>query len=156
MKKIAWILTLLIMILTSCHEKLSMENDLKSLEQLNKTWNNNILTGHREANADLFTEDGVRIEGGKIYSGREEIRALFSSQTVQRNYVHQENKIQKIWQSKEFITAEVIQIQSYIQNESGDTIIKRNAAVAIYERQPDGSLRLDYNLKTELNDPDKE
>ena len=143
------------MILTSCQEKLSMENDLKALEQLNTTWNNNILTGHRTANADLFTEDGIRIEGGNIYSGREEIRALFSSQTVQRKYVHQENKIQKIWQSKEFITAEIIQIQSYIQNETGDTIIKRNAAIAIYERQPDGSLRLAYNLKTELSDPGK-
>jgi len=155
MKQIAWILILLIMILTSCQEKLSMENDLKVLEQLNTTWNNNILTGHRTANADLFTEDGIRIEGGKIYSGREEIRALLSSQTVQRKYVHQENKIQKIWQSKKFITAEIIQIQSYIQNETGDTIIKRNAAVAIYERQPDGSLRLAYNLKTELSDPGK-
>jgi hypothetical protein len=155
MKQIAWSLILLIMILTSCQEKLSMENDLKSLEQLNKTWNNNILAGHRTSNADLFTEDGIRIEGGKIYSGREEIRALFSSQKVQRKYVHQENKIQKIWQSKEFITAEIIQIQSYIQNETGDTIIKRNAAIAIYERQPDGSLRLAYNLKTELSDTDK-
>ena len=65
MKQIAWNLILLIMILTSCQEKLSMENDLKALEQLNTTWNNNILTGHRTANADLFTEDGLRIEGGE-------------------------------------------------------------------------------------------
>ena len=151
MKRLASILTLSIIILTSCQKKLSLEKDIKALEQLNKKWNDNIISGNRAANADFFTEDGIRIEGGKIYSGREEIRTLFSSQIVQRKYVHQENKIQKIWQSKKNLTAEIIQIQSYIQNETGHTITKKNAAVAIYERQPDGSLKLAYNLKTELS-----
>jgi uncharacterized protein (TIGR02246 family) len=155
MKQTVLILILFMMSLSSCKEKLSLEKDLKAIDQLNKTWNDNILSGNRSANADLFTEDGVRIEGGKIYSGKEEIRTLFSTQTIQRKYVSQENKIQKIWQSKDFITVEIIQIQAYIQNETLDTIIKKNAAVAIYKRQPDGSLRLAYNLKTELSDPDK-
>jgi hypothetical protein len=54
--------------------------------------------------------------------------------------------------SKEFITTEIIQSQSYIKNETGDTITLRNAAIAIYKRQPDGSLKLAYNLKAELSD----
>jgi len=145
-------ITVLISIsLTSC-QKLSTENDKKALEQFNKTWNDNILSGNRMANADLFTEDGIRIEGGKIYSGRDEISALFSKQTTQRKYVKQENKLQRIWSSKEFITAEIIQSQSYIKNETGDTITLKNAAIAIYKRQPDGSLKLEYNLKAELSD----
>ena len=127
MKRLASILTLSIIILTSCQKKLSLEKDIKALEQLNKKWNDNIISGNRAANADFFTE------------------------IVQRKYVHQENKIQKIWQSKKNLTAEIIQIQSYIQNETGHTITKKNAAVAIYERQPDGSLKLAYNLKTELS-----
>jgi len=149
MKQILMISILALMSLTSC-QKLSTENDKKAIEKLNKIWNDNILSGNRVANADLFTQDGIRIEGGKIYSGRDEIRALFSKQTTQRKYVKQENKLQRIWSSKEFITTEIIQSQSYIQNETGDTITLRNAAVAIYKRQPDGSLKLAYNLKTEL------
>jgi ketosteroid isomerase-like protein len=151
MKQILMITILSLMSLTSC-QKLSTENDKKALEQLNKIWNDNILSGNRMANADLFTQDGIRIEGGKIYSGRDEIRALFSKQTTQRKYVKQENKLQRIWSSKEFITTEIIQSQSYIKNETGDTITLRNAAIAIYKRQPDGSLKLAYNLKAELSD----
>jgi putative heme iron utilization protein len=86
MKQILMITILSLMSLTSC-QKLSTENDKKALEQLNKIWNDNILSGNRMANADLFTQDGIRIEGGKIYSGRDEIRALFSKQTTQRKYV---------------------------------------------------------------------
>lgn len=84
---------------------MSLQKDIKAVEQFNKKWNDNILLGNRTANADFFTEDGIRIEGGKIYSGREAIRTLFNNQIVQRKDVHQENKIEKIWQSKKFITA---------------------------------------------------
>ncbi len=67
MKRLASILTLSIIILTSCQKKLSLEKDIKALEQLNKKWNDNIISGNRAANADFFTEDGIRIEGKRLY-----------------------------------------------------------------------------------------
>ncbi len=146
------VFTILIITLFSsaCQKKYSIAEDKKSIEQLNKKWNENVLSGHRLDNADLFTDDGIRIEGGKICSGKDSIRSLLNSQTVQRQYIQQENKTQKIWSSKDFITAEIIQKQVFIQNETGDTITKRNAAIVIFMRQSDGTLKIAYQLKSEL------
>jgi len=153
MKKVVLILLFTLIALTSCQNKDLTSNDEKSIEQFNKTWNDNILSGNRVANANLFTDDGVRIEGGKTYNGKDEIRSLFSKQTVQRIYIRQENKIQKIWSSMDFITTEIIQTQVYLNNETGDTITKKSAAIAIFIRNPDDrSLKLAYNLKTELTE----
>ena len=148
------VFTIIVILLFSsaCQKKYSVTEDEKSIEQLNKKWNENVLSGHRLDNADLFTDDGIRIEGGKICSGKDSIRSFLSSQTVQRQYIQQENKTQKIWSSKDFITAEIIQKQVFIQNETGDTITKRNAAVVIFKRQIDGTLKIAYQLKSELKD----
>jgi uncharacterized protein (TIGR02246 family) len=151
MKKIL-IQTLLVLIACSCQREYSTVEDEKSIAEFNKQWNQNALSGNRVANAELFTEDGVRIEAGKVYKGREAIRSFLSMQSDKRKYIQQENKTQRIWSAKDFITAELIQTQVFIQSETGDTIIKRNAAIAIFSRQPDGSLELAYNLKTELTE----
>jgi hypothetical protein len=148
------VLTIIVILIFSsaCQKKYSITEDEKSIEQLNKKWNENVLSGHRLYNADLFTDDGIRIEAGKICSGKDSIRSLLNSQTVQRQYIQQENKTQKIWSSKDFITAEIIQKQVFIQNETGDTITKRNAAIVIFKRQIDGTLKIAYQLKSELKD----
>jgi uncharacterized protein (TIGR02246 family) len=151
MKKIL-IPTLLVLITCSCQREYSTVEDEKSIAEFNNQWNQNALSGNRVANAELFTEDGVRIEAGKVYKGREAIRSFLSKQTAQRKYIQQENKIQKIWSAKDFITTELIQTQVFIQSETGDTITKKSAAIAIFSRQPDGTLKLAYNLKTELTE----
>jgi hypothetical protein len=147
-------LTIIVILIFSsaCQKKYSVTGDEKLIEQLNKKWNENVLSGHRLDNAELFTDDGIRIEGGKICSGKDSIRFFLSSQTTQRQYIQQENKTQKIWSSKDFITAEIIQKQVFIQNQTGDTITKRNAAVVIFKRQIDGTLKIAYQLKSELKD----
>ena len=150
--KIILIPTLLVLITTSCQREYSAAEDKKSIAEFNNQWNQNALSGNRVANAELFTEDGVRIEAGKVYKGREAIRSFLSMQSAKRKYIQQENKIQRIWSAKDFITSELIQTQVFIQSETGDTITKRSAAIAIFSRQPDGSLKLAYNLKTELTE----
>ena len=149
--KIILIPTLLVLLTISCKREYSEVEDKKSIAEFNNQWNQNALSGNRVANAELFTEDGVRIEAGKIYKGREAIRSFLSMQSANRKYIQQENKIQRLWSAKDFITSELIQTQIFI-NETGDTITKRNAAIAIFSRQPDGSLKLAYNLKTELTE----
>jgi uncharacterized protein (TIGR02246 family) len=149
--KIILIPTLLVLITISCKREYSEAEDKKSIAEFNNQWNQNALSGNRVANAELFTEDGIRIEAGKIYNGREAIRSFLSMQSAQRKYIKQENNIQRLWSAKDFITSELIQTQVFI-SETGDTITKRNAAIAIFSRQPDGSLKLAYNLKTELTE----
>jgi ketosteroid isomerase-like protein len=63
----------------SCQMKYSSSEDEIAIEKLVKEWENNGATGHRVANADFFTDDGIRVQGGKIYRGKEAIRDLFSS-----------------------------------------------------------------------------
>jgi uncharacterized protein (TIGR02246 family) len=150
--KIILIPTLLVLIICSCQREYSTIEDEKSIAEFNNQWNQNALSGNRVANAELFTEDGVRIEAGKVYKGRDAIRSFLSMQSDKRKYIQQENKTQRIWSAKDFITTELIQTQVFIQSETGDTITKRNAAIAIFSRQPDGTLKLAYNLKTELTE----
>jgi uncharacterized protein (TIGR02246 family) len=152
MKKIIILPILIALLFASCQREFSTTEDEKSIAEINNLWNQNALSGDRVANADLFTEDGIRIESGKVYSGREAIRSFLSMQTTQRKYIKQENKIQRMWSAKDFITTEIIQTQVFIHNETGDTITKRSAAIAIFSRQKDRSLKLSYNLKTELTE----
>lgn len=143
---------IMLLFVISCQDKNTLEEDEHYIIEFNEIWNNNALSDNRAANADLFTESGRRIENGKMYTGREEIRTLLRSQVEQRRYLKSENKIQKMWSSEDFIITDIIQTQSYINSESGDTINKKSAAITIFERQPDGKLRIAYNLKTELKE----
>lgn len=112
---------LLVLLTISCKREYSEAEDKKAIAEFNNQWNQNALSGNRVANAELFTEDGLRIEAGKIYKGRDAIRSFLTMQSDTRKYIQQENKIQRIWSAKDFITTEIIQTQVFIQSETGDT-----------------------------------
>lgn len=143
--------TLLILIAcTSCQMDFSTSEDEKVIAQLVETWDKNGLAGKRAENTEFFTNDGVRVEGGKIYSGKESIRALFSSQQEKRTYLKVENKIEKIWSSENFITVTGIRTISFIHSVTGDTITNKSLTVTVFERQSDGSLKAAYNHKDDI------
>ena len=49
----------------------SVEDEI-AIEELVKQWENNGATGNREANAEFFTDDGIRVQGGKYIEGRKQ------------------------------------------------------------------------------------
>ena len=131
----------------SCQMKYSSSEDEIAIEKLVQEWENNGATGHRVANADFFTDDGIRVQGGKIYRGKEAIRDLFSSPQEQKAFLNQENVIDRIWSSKEFITVASTRTISFISVDTGDTVTTSVAAVNVFERQPDGTLKMAYSMK---------
>jgi ketosteroid isomerase-like protein len=134
-------------VVNSCQVNYSSSEDEKVIEKLVEEWENNGATGNRITNAEFFTDDGIRVQGGKIYRGKEAIRDLFSSPQEQKAFLSQENTIDRIWSSKEFITVASTRTISFISVDTGDTVNTSVAAVNVFERQPDGTLKMAYSMK---------
>jgi predicted Rdx family selenoprotein len=147
MKQLLIFLTFSAFFFTSCQKKFSIKNDEVVLKNLIDKWEENGTKGNRLANAEFFTENGIRIQGGKTYKGKDAIRTLFSSPEEQKTYLKQENKVDRIWFSKEFITATSTRTVSYLNKATGDTITTSVEAINVFERQKDGSLKIAYSLK---------
>jgi ketosteroid isomerase-like protein len=150
MKQIVCFTILILFTSTSCQKDYSTSEDEQAITKLIETWDKNGLSGNRAENAEFFTNDGVRVEGGKIYSGKESIRKLFSSQQEHRTYLKLENKIERIWSSEDFITVTGIRTVSFINSVTGDTITNKSITVTVFERQADGSLKSAYNHKDDI------
>jgi ketosteroid isomerase-like protein len=147
MKQLILSLVTIVFFTISCQEKYSSSEDEKVINNLVNEWETNGTIGNRAANAEFFTDDGIRVQGGKTYRGKEAIRSLFSAQQEQNTYLSQENKIEKIWSSEDFITVASTRTVSYINVATGDTLTTSVPAINVFERQPDGSLKLAYSMK---------
>ena len=147
MKQMILSLLTIAIFVSSCKEKHSSHEDEKVINDLVNKWEENGASGNRLANAEFFTENGIRVQGGKTYRGKEAIRKLFGSPEEQNTYLNQENKIERIWFSEDFITVASTRTVSLINNTSGDTVKTSVAAINVFERQPDGSLKLAYSMK---------
>ena len=81
MKKYLLVLFVLSFILgTSCQKKYDIEVDRQALVKLTaEDWDANFLSGKPEANVDFYTEMALRIQDGKMYSGKEAIRTRLTS-----------------------------------------------------------------------------
>jgi len=150
MKNIVIVLSVILFTGASCGRSYNPSNDKKAIAEFEELYNKNSKSGNKAANADLFTDDGIRIEGNKIYSGKEAIRELFRKQAEVRTILKQEMKGIKIWSSKDFITVTGTRVITFVDKSSQDTVVLESAIVALYERLPDGSLMLAYNLKNDL------
>jgi len=147
MKPLLFSIICVVFLANSCQMKYSSLEDEIAIEELVKEWENNGATGNREANAEFFTDDGIRVQGGKIYRGKEAIRDLFSSPQEQKAFLRQENVIDRIWSSNEFITVASTRTISFISVDTGDTVTSSVAAINVFERQPDGTLKMAYSMK---------
>jgi len=131
----------------SCQNRNTTNTNEEALNQFTEIWEANGNSGNRLANADLCTDDGILIRGGRVYSGKEEIREFLNKQQADIHFIHQELKEVKTWSSDEFYMSVGIRSITYIDSASGDTITTTVPAVNIFERQADGSFKLAFSMK---------
>lgn len=147
MKRLFLLLITIGLVAVSCQNKNSTQDNQIALKKFSEVWETNGNSGNRVANVNLFTEDGILVRSGKVYSGKKEIREFLSKQDADINFIHQELKQVKKWSSEKFYISVGIRTITYIDSTSGDTTSTSVPAVNIYERQPDGSFKLACSMK---------
>lgn len=157
---LTWLFALLLLAGSSCKTESEPttisepdpEADREALVNLTtKDWDANFLAGNPDASVDFYTEDAVRIQDGKIYNGREEIRAFLTSEirpgfTVSSS----ENTVEDIRISNNLATVRGTFLGSWAHAEWGDTLWNKGTWVDICERQEDGSWKMIYTMAMEL------
>ena len=151
MKKLIVVIVPILLILTSCQNIIDPEADKQTIIKLNKEWDINTMKGNVEKNAALYTEDAIRIDGGKIYEGREAINNLLQSYAKGTTPLSMENKTENIWISGDIAAVRGAFKGSFIQDESGDTLNIKGAWSSVYERQADGTWKVVFSLGSPLN-----
>jgi hypothetical protein len=147
MRRFNLCLILIVLCAISCQNKYSIQDNEIALKKFSEVWEGNGKSGNRVDNVNLFTDDGILVRSGKVYSGKEEIREFLSKQEARINFIHQELKQEKTWSSEEFFISVGTRKITYIDSASGDTITTSVPAVNIFERQPDGSFKLACSMK---------
>jgi len=147
MKRLNLFFTILILFSSSCQDKYTLQDNQRDINEFNEIWQSNGKNGNRLENAKLMTDDGILVRGGKVYSGPEQIRDFLAKQEENTSFIHQEYETVKEWSSSDFYMSLGIRSITYIDTETGDTISTKVPAVNIFERQPDGSLKLSCSMK---------
>jgi len=151
MKKLILLVTIIFFAGTSCQKKYDIEADRQALTKLTaEDWDANFLSGNREANVNFYTENALRIWDGKVYSGKDAIRALFSTDSEGYTILKHENKVEDTKISGNLATVRGSFVGSFIHKESGDTLNIKEAWVDICERQADGSWKMALTIIAEL------
>ena len=70
MKQLVFSLVAVVFLNISCQEKYSSSEDEIAVNNIVDEWEKNGATGNRVANAEFFTDNGIRVQGGKIYRGK--------------------------------------------------------------------------------------
>ncbi len=165
MKTHIWILlSIVLLVALSCQKNKSaqeeesksvitqpdIEADKQALTKFNEEWDVNAMAGDFKKNAYKYTEDAIRIDGGKIYEGREAISDLLQSYVEDYVSLTNENKIEKMWISGDVAAVKGSFKGSVVQKESGDTLHLKGAWADVFERQPDGKWKMVYSIGAEL------
>jgi ketosteroid isomerase-like protein len=151
MKKLILFVTIIFFAATSCQKKYDVEADRQALVKLTaEDWDANFLSGNTEANVNFYTEDAIRIWDGKVYAGKDEMRALFNTAQEEIIILKQENKVEDTWISGDLATVRGSFYGSYILKESGDTLNIKEAWVDVCERQEDDSWKMALTLTSRL------
>lgn len=152
MKNLILSVTIIFFAVTSCQKKYDVEADMQALVKLTaEDWDANFLSGNMEANISFYTEDAIRIWDGKIYKGKDAMRALFNTAQDEIIILKQENKVEDTWISGDLATVRGSFSGSYIIKESGDTLNIKEAWVDVCERQEDGTWKMALTLTSRLN-----
>ena len=158
MKHLTFLFAVLILAGTSCvNEPEALpdyEADKQALMKLAaEDWDANALAGNMDANVDFYTEDAVRIQGGIIYTGKEAIRTLLSTEVRPGFTISTvENTINDIRVSGDLATVQGSFLGSWVHQEWGDTLWSKGAWVDACERQEDGSWKMVFTMTTELRE----
>lgn len=155
MKKYSFLLIALLFLTgTSCTSVHHSANDEETLIKLtSEDWDANVLAGNMDANVDLYTEDAVRIQYGRTFTGREDIRAFLTTEVRPGFTVaSSENKVTDVWISHDLATVRGTFQGSWTYPEYGDTIFSYDTWVDICERQDDGSWKMVFTMVSEINE----
>lgn len=154
MKKLILFMTLVFFVGTSCQKRYDIEADRQALVKLTaEDWDANFLSGNPDANVDFYTENAMRIDDdGKIYSGKDAIRALITAFPEEYIILKIENKAEDIKISGDLATVRGTFSGSSIYKESGDTINMEGVWVDICERQADGLWKMSLTIVAESED----
>ena len=153
MKKLMLLAGLILMAGTSCQKKFDIEADKQVLVKLTaEDWDANFLSGDYEANVEFYTQDAIRIQSGKVISGKDAIRTLFNTYKDQSTVLKHENKVEDTRISGDLATVRGSFSGSFIHKESGDTINGKEVWVDICERQADGSWKMALTIIAELKE----
>jgi ketosteroid isomerase-like protein len=130
------------------------EADRLALAKLTaEDWDVNVLAGNMDANIDFYTEDAVRIQDGMIYSGKEAIRSLLTTEVRPGFTISScENTVDDIRISGDLATVRGTFLGSWAHQEWGDTLWTKAAWMDICERQEDGSWNMVFTMGTELRE----
>ena len=111
-----------------------------------KDWDENILAGNLDACVNSYTEDAVRIQDGKILTGKEEIRTIFSSVRPGFTVSTIENTVEDLWISGDMATVRGKFTGSWANKEWGDTLWAVGTWVDVCEKQGDGSWKMVFTM----------
>ena len=153
MKKLILFVAIISFVGSSCQKKYDIEADKQALVKLTaEDWDANFLSGNPEANVEFYTEKALRIQGGVIYSGKEEIQTKLTSIRAGYTVLRHENTIEDTWISGDIATIRGTFSGSWIHKEWSDTLYAKGTWVDVCERQKDGSWKMVYTLASELQE----
>lgn len=105
-----------------------------------------------DASVEFYTETALRIQDGKIYSGKEAIRTNLTSVREGYEILKRENTVEDTWISGDIATVRGTFFGSWIHREWGDTLYRKGTWVDVCERQKDGSWKMVFTLAAELRE----
>ena len=136
---------------TSCVKEPDQEADRDAVIKLTaEDWDANILAGNLDACVNSYTDDAVRIQDGKILTGKEEIRAILSSVRPGFTISTAENTVEDLWISGNLASVRGMFTGSWVNQEWGDTLWRVGSWVDVCERQEDGSWKMVFTTASEL------
>jgi ketosteroid isomerase-like protein len=144
------------LVFSGCAEKAGQEADERTFIDFNKQWDRNADEGNLSANADYYTEDGIRVGMGMVLNNKEEIREAFREFEEEGRILENNNKLEKIWVSGDLAAVYGTFEGSFLAED--DTVPGKvtEAGVSLYERQKDGTWKLVLTVYEDLTAANKE
>jgi ketosteroid isomerase-like protein len=153
MKTLILFVTIIFFAGTSCQKEYDIEADKQAVVNLtSKDFDANFLSGKPEASVEFYTEMALRIQDGKIYSGKDAIHTNLTSIRSGYAVLKQEKTVEDTWISGDIATVRGTSLGSWIHKEWGDTLYRKDAYVDVCERQEDGSWKMVYTQTSELRE----
>lgn len=150
------LLPIFILITLGCSSNTDKESVKQAIEKISEEWDLNAESGNLVANADFYTEDGVRIGMGMLLKGPDEIRNAFQSFSESGKIIQNDNKVESIWISGDLAVVQGSFSGTFITNsEDGYRSTVEEAGTSIYERQNDGTWKMVLTVFADLTEKNK-
>jgi uncharacterized protein (TIGR02246 family) len=154
MKKIfTFLLSLSLIIIFGCAEKVDIEAEKEVLNNITEEWDMNAKAGNFEAMVETYIDDAIRIEpDGTVLKGKESISNSLKTFFEKNNLTKCDNKHEDVRVSGDLAVIRGSYSGTFVPKEGGEPIHRKAAGVAVYERQTNGSWKCVYNLGTKIKE----